>query len=204
MSASLAPFYPVVDSVAWVALLVKQGTRLIQLRIKDRTDETALGDIREALSLCRAAGAELVVNDYWQAAIRAGAGFVHLGQGDLDTADMPAIRAAGLRVGISTHDHAELERALHLDPDYVALGPIYPTTLKVMPFAPQGLERIGEWKRLVGQRPLVAIGGITLERAGCCLDAGADSIAIVSDVTRHPDPPARIRAWLQATRQPAA
>lgn len=200
MSASLDPFYPIVDSVAWVALLVQEGAKLIQLRIKGRTDETALADIEAALALCRASGAELVVNDYWRAAIESKASWVHLGQGDLDSADISAIRAAGLRLGVSTHDHAELERALRLDPDYVALGPIYPTTLKVMPFAPQGLERIDEWKRLVGQRPLVAIGGITLERAAACLDAGADSIALVSDVTGHPDPRARVRAWLQATR----
>ncbi len=201
MTAPLAPFYPVVDSVAWVALLVEQGARLIQLRIKERTDATAYADIEAALALCRTAGAELVVNDYWQAAIRAKAGFVHLGQGDLDGADMKAIRSAGLRLGISTHDHTELERALRLDPDYIALGPIYPTTLKVMPFAPQGLDRIDEWKRLIGNRPLVAIGGISLERAQACFDAGADSIAMVSDVTKHAHPTARIQAWLAATRR---
>ncbi|WP_413991353.1 thiamine phosphate synthase [Labrys okinawensis] len=200
----LDPFYPVVDSVDWVALLVKEGAKLIQLRIKERNDETVLPDVTAALALCRAAGAELVVNDYWRAAIEAGASFLHLGQGDLDTADVPAIRRAGLRLGISTHDHAELERAIRFDPDYVALGPIYPTTLKAMPFAPQGLARIGEWKRLIGGRPLVAIGGISLERAQGCLDAGADVVAMVSDVTRHPDPPARIRDWLAATRHPAA
>nr|WP_181161244.1 thiamine phosphate synthase [Labrys okinawensis] len=199
----LDPFYPVVDSVDWVERLVRQGTRLVQLRIKDRDDETALPDIRAALAICRAHGADLVVNDYWRAAITAGADFLHLGQGDLDTADLAAIRAAGMKLGISTHDHGELARALACEPDYVALGPIYPTTLKVMPFAPQGLERIGEWKELIGDLPLIAIGGITLERAADCLSAGADVIAMVSDVTRHPDPDARIKAWLAATR-PAA
>lgn len=196
----LDPFYPVVDSVDWVERLVKQGTKLVQLRIKDRDDETVMPEIRAALTVCRAYGADLVVNDYWRAAIAAGADFLHLGQGDLDTADLAAIRAAGLKLGISTHDHAELARALACDPDYVALGPIYPTTLKVMPFAPQGLERIGEWKKLIGDLPLVAIGGITLERAPACLAAGADVIAMVSDVVRHPDPDARTQAWLAATR----
>ncbi|MGN8118153.1 thiamine phosphate synthase [Labrys sp. 22185] len=196
----LDPFYPVVDSVDWVERLVKQGTKLVQLRIKDRDDETVMPEIRAALTVCRAYGADLVVNDYWRAAITAGADFLHLGQGDLDTADLAAIRAAGLKLGISTHDHAELARALACDPDYVALGPIYPTTLKVMPFAPQGLERIGEWKKLIGDLPLVAIGGITLERAPACLAAGADVIAMVSDVVRHPDPDARTQAWLAATR----
>ncbi|QEN89075.1 thiamine phosphate synthase [Labrys sp. KNU-23] len=196
----LDPFYPVVDSVDWVERLVKQGTKLVQLRIKDRDDETVVPEIRAALAVCRAYGADLVVNDYWQAAIAAGADFLHLGQGDLDSADLAAIRAAGLKLGISTHDHAELARALACDPDYVALGPIYPTTLKVMPFAPQGLERISEWKKLIGTLPLVAIGGITLERAPACLAAGADVTAMVSDVTRDPDPDARIQAWLAATR----
>ena len=196
----LDPFYPVVDSVDWVERLVKQGTKLVQLRIKDRDDETVMPEIRAALTVCRAYGADLVVNDYWRAAIAAGADFLHLGQGDLDTADLAAIRAAGLKLGISTHDHAELARALACDPDYVALGPIYPTTLKVMPFAPQGLERIGEWKKLIGDLPLVAIGGIALERAPACLAAGADVIAMVSDVVRHPDPDARTQAWLAATR----
>lgn len=196
----LDPFYPVVDSVDWVERLVMLGTRLVQLRIKERDDESALPEIRAALTVCRTYGADLVVNDYWRAAIAAGADFLHLGQGDLDTADLVAIRAAGLKLGISTHDHSELTRALAFEPDYVALGPIYPTTLKVMPFAPQGLDRVGEWKRLVGDLPLVAIGGITLERAPACLAAGADVIAMVSDVTRDPDPDARIRAWLAATR----
>ena len=196
----LDPFYPVVDSVDWVERLVRQGTKLVQLRIKDRDDETVMPAIRAALATCRTHGADLVVNDYWRAAIAAGADFLHLGQGDLDTADLAAIRSAGLKLGISTHDHAELARALACGPDYVALGPIYPTTLKVMPFAPQGLERIGEWKKLIGKLPLVAIGGITLERAAGCLAAGADATAMVSDVTRHPDPDARIQAWLTATR----
>lgn len=196
----LDPFYPVVDSVDWVERLVKQGTKLVQLRVKERDDETVLPEIRAALAICRTHGADLVVNDYWRAAIAAGADFLHLGQDDLDTADLPAIRAAGLKLGISTHDHSELARALACKPDYVALGPIYPTTLKVMPFAPQGLDRIGEWKRLIGGLPLIAIGGITLERAPGCLAAGADVIAMVSDVTRDPDPDARIQAWLAATR----
>jgi len=201
MTPTLDPFYPVVDSADWVARLVEGGARLVQLRVKDRPAGETLAEIRQALATCRAGGAQLVVNDYWEAAIEAGADFVHLGQGDLDDADLAAIRRAGLRLGVSTHDHAELERGLSTDPDYVALGPIYPTTLKVMPFAPQGLARIGEWKRLIGGRPLVAIGGITLERAPLCFEAGADSVALVSDVTRHADPAARIGAWIAATRE---
>jgi thiamine-phosphate pyrophosphorylase len=193
-------FYPIVESAGWVRRLVGAGARLIQLRIKDRADAEVRAQIRAALASCRTAGAQLIVNDYWEIAIDEGADFIHLGQGDLDGADMKRIRAKGLRVGLSTHDHAELERALSFDPDYVALGPIYPTILKAMPFGPQGLERIGEWKRLVGTRPLVAIGGINLERAPLCLAAGADSAAVVTDITLNADPEGRAKMWLAATR----
>jgi thiamine-phosphate pyrophosphorylase len=197
---TLDPFYPIVDSADWVARLAAAGARLIQLRIKDASAAEVDREVRAALATCARYGALLVVNDHWRIAIDEGAAFVHLGQGDLDTADLPAIRGHGLKLGVSTHDHAELDRALSVDPDYVALGPIWPTTLKVMPWAPQGLDRIGEWKRLVGGRPLVAIGGITLERAPACLAAGADSASVVSDIVAAADPEARTRAWIAATR----
>jgi thiamine-phosphate pyrophosphorylase len=199
----LDPFYPIVDSAAWVARLVVVGARLIQLRVKERPEADIRAQTRAALAFCAQSGAQLIVNDYWEIAIDEGAGFIHLGQGDLDDADMKRIRGRGLRIGISTHDYAELDRALSFDPDYVALGPIYPTILKAMAFAPQGLERIGEWKRLVGKRPLVAIGGISLERAPLCLAAGADSAAVVTDITHNADPEGRAKAWLAATRRTA-
>jgi thiamine-phosphate pyrophosphorylase len=150
--------------------------------------------------LCRDAGCQLIVNDYWQVAIEEGCDFVHLGQEDLDSADLGAIRRAGMRLGISTHDDAELERALACDPDYVALGPVYPTLLKKMKWAPQGLEKIGEWKRRVGDLPLVAIGGLTVERAAGVRAAGADIASVVTDITLSADPEARTRAWIAATR----
>ncbi len=187
-------FYPVVDSVAWVARLAKLGVGTIQLRVKDLAHADAVALMREGLAA--AGAAKLVVNDYWEAAIDAKAQHLHLGQEDLVDADIPAIRRAGLTLGLSTHDEAELETALGFDPDYVALGPIYPTTLKAMRFGPQGLAPIGAWKKRIGTIPLVAIGGITLERAGAIYAAGADSIAVVSDITRNPDPDARVRAWL--------
>jgi len=199
---ALDPFYPIVDSADWVVRLLAAGARLVQLRIKDRPPEILRKEISASLAACRAKDAELVVNDYWDIAIDEGADFVHLGQGDLDGADVDRLRARGLKIGISTHDHAELDRALEFAPDYVALGPIYPTRLKPMAFAPQGLERIGEWKKLVGSRPLVAIGGITLERARLCLSAGADVVSVVTDITLNSDPDARARAWALATRSP--
>ncbi|HWJ17621.1 MAG TPA: thiamine phosphate synthase, partial [Geobacterales bacterium] len=169
----LPRFYPIVPDAAWAGRLARVGVKLIQLRMKDVPHTAIAPAIREALVACRAYGCELVVNDYWQEAIDCGAGFVHLGQGDLQTADTAAIRRAGLKLGLSTHSHEELDRALLEEPDYIALGPIYETTLKVMPWAPQGLARIGEWKALAKQ-PLVAIGGITLARAPEVFGAGAD------------------------------
>ena len=193
-------FYPIVDSADWVLRLVGAGAKLVQLRMKDLGAFEIARDIERAKNMCDSAGAQLVVNDFWREAIEAGCDYVHLGQGDLDTADVKAIRRAGMKLGISTHDHAELDRALSHDPDYVALGPIYPTVLKQMPWAPQGLERICEWKKLVGARPLVAIGGLTLERALLCLEAGADSAAVVTDVVRAENPEARAKEWIAATR----
>lgn len=186
-------FYPIVDSLAWVERLCALGVRTIQLRAKELSHPQALALVRATLAV---AGARLVVNDYWRAAIEAGASHVHLGQEDLAEADVAAIRRAGLTLGLSTHDDAELENALRHDPDYVALGPIYPTTLKAMRVAPQGLAPITAWKRRIGKIPLVAIGGIKLEQAPAIYAAGADSIAVVSDVTLNADPDARVRAWL--------
>jgi thiamine-phosphate pyrophosphorylase len=193
---NLPRVYPIVDSAAWVRRLTALGVRLVQLRIKEQPQATLLGEIRAAHGCCAAAGAQLIVNDYWRLALEAGCDFVHLGQGDLDNADVAALRRAGVRLGISTHDEHELERALALDADYVALGPIYPTLLKVMPWRPQGLARISEWKRRVGARPLVAIGGLTLERLPGVFAAGADVAAVVTDIVRAAHPEARAREWL--------
>jgi thiamine-phosphate pyrophosphorylase len=196
----LDPFYPIVPSADWLDRLLPLGVKLVQLRIKERPEGEVRAEVRRSRDLCTAHGAVLVVNDHWQAAIEAGCGWVHLGQGDLDAADILAIRRAGIRLGVSTHDHAELQRALELDPDYVALGPIYETILKQMPWAPQGLERIREWKRLIGARPLVAIGGLTVERAPDVLAAGADILSVVTDIIQNAEPEGRTRAWLEVTR----
>jgi len=192
----LDPFYPIVDDVSWLHRLLPVGVRLVQLRIKDRREDEIREQVRTAKSLCADAGACLIVNDYWRVALDEGCDFVHLGQSDLDEADVPALKRAAVRIGISTHSHEELERALSLGPDYIALGPIYPTTLKVMPWAPQGLARITEWKRRIGAIPLVAIGGLTVERLPAVFEAGADSAAVVSDVLRHATPEARAREWI--------
>lgn len=192
-------FYPIVDSVAWVKRLVRLGVGTIQLRAKDLDDGAALQLVTDALEVVKGTHTQLVVNDYWRAAIVAGARHLHLGQEDFAAADITEIRNAGLTLGLSTHDDAELETALAARPDYIALGPIFPTTLKAMRFAPQGIPKITEWKQRVGNIPLVAIGGIKLEQADEIFAAGADSIAVVSDITQNDDPDARVRAWLAHT-----
>jgi thiamine-phosphate pyrophosphorylase len=189
-------FYPVVDSVTWVVRLARLGVGTVQLRAKDLPHAEALALVRTALQAIAGTATKLVINDYWQAAIEAGAAHLHLGQEDLVDADVAAIRRAGMTLGLSTHDDDELETALRHQPDYIALGPIFPTTLKVMRFPPQGLARINEWKRRIGGIPLVAIGGISLDRAPDIYAAGADSIAVVSDVTQNVNPDARICDWL--------
>jgi thiamine-phosphate pyrophosphorylase len=198
---NIAPFYPIVDSAAWVQRLVRLGARLLQLRVKDQPDDVVRQQILAAKKICGRAGAQLIVNDYWQLALEESCDFVHLGQGDLDTADIQALRKSQVRIGISTHDHAELERALALQPDYVALGPIYPTLLKQMPWAPQGLERITEWKRRIGDLPLVAIGGLTVDRVPGVFAAGADSAAVVTDIVRNADPDQRTREWIEVVER---
>jgi len=190
-------FYPVLPDVTWLERLVPLGVRFVQLRLKDAPEAEVRRQIARAMALCTEHGAQLVVNDYWQAAIDLGADFVHLGQEDLADADLTAIREAGIRLGVSSHDRAELAAAVAAAPDYVALGPIYETKLKKMKWAPQGLERVSLWKQAI-PCPLVAIGGITLERAPDVLAAGADSIAVVTDLVTHPDPEARTREWLAA------
>ncbi|UWR31293.1 thiamine phosphate synthase [Sulfitobacter sp. W002] len=196
---TLPRFYPVFDSAAWVARAVPLGVKLVQLRIKDAPHDLLRQEITTTLDLCRQHGAQLVVNDHWELAIELGADWLHLGQEDLDTADIPAIRRAGLKLGISTHDHAELDRALALSPDYIALGPVYPTILKKMKWTEQGLDRLTEWKARIGDIPLCAIGGMSVARAPGAFAAGADTVAAVTDITLDADPDARMREWLKVT-----
>ncbi len=189
-------FYPIVPDADWVARLVPEGVKTIQLRIKDADAADVRRQIVESLSLTNAHGCQLIVNDYWQEAIETGAKYIHLGQEDLSTADLPAIKAAGMRLGISTHSEEELAIALSASPDYVALGPIYPTKLKVMKWAPQGLARVGAWKERIGSLPLVAIGGITPDRAPAVMAAGAQSVAVITDFMTADNPNDRVRVWL--------
>lgn len=195
----LDPFYLILDSAAWIERLVPLGVKLVQLRIKDRDEATLKTEIRRANGVCAVHGCQLIVNDYWQLAIEEDCDFVHLGQEDLAAADLLAIKDAGLKLGLSTHDHSELETALAAEPDYVALGPIYPTGFKQMKWTPQGLERIRAWKDKVAPMPLVAIGGLNPERLDGVFEAGADSAAVVTDITLNADSSARTREWIEKT-----
>lgn len=197
----LDPFYLIVDSAAWVRRLVPLGVKLVQLRIKDMDEVPLREEIREAREICARHQCQLIVNDYWHIAIEEACDFVHLGQEDLADADLDAIRAHGLKLGVSTHDDVELDTALAAKPDYVALGPVYPTILKKMKWAPQGVEKIATWKAKVGDLPLVAIGGLRPERLPGVFANGADSAAVVTDITLNPDPEARTRHWLAATAE---
>jgi thiamine-phosphate pyrophosphorylase len=170
-------FYPILEDARWLERLLPAGIRFVQLRNKELEGAELRREIREARRLCEDAGARLVVNDHWREALAEGVDFVHLGQEDLAAADREALQRAGVALGVSTHDR-----------------------LKVMPWAPQGTERIAAWKRRIGRLPLVAIGGLTVERVPEVLAAGADALAVVTDLTLHRDPPARVREWREATR----
>ena len=193
-------FYLIVGHVSRLELLVPHGVKLVQLRLKDAEDAEVRRQIARARDFCAVHGAQLVVNDYWQAALDLNCNFVHLGQEDMDTADFAALRRAGVRFGLSTHDEAELDRALSHGPEYVALGPVYETLLKKMKWAPQGLDCVTRWKSMVGDTPLVAIGGLTPDRLPGVFAAGADSAAVVTDIQQAQDPEARTREWIAACR----
>lgn len=184
--------YPVVDSVHWIERLLEAGVRTLQLRIKQTASPSVAQQIADAINLARQASARLFINDHWQLALQYQAYGVHLGQEDLSTADIPALRQAGLRLGISTHDTAEITKALAIHPSYIALGHIFPTQTKAMPSPPQGLNTLTHHVSMLAPYPTVAIGGITLERAPEVLATGVGSIAVVSAITHAAD-------WRSAT-----
>ncbi|MFD2207128.1 thiamine phosphate synthase [Kiloniella antarctica] len=193
----LNPFYQIVDNANWLPRLLPVGLKLVQLRIKDAEEDEVREQITLAQELCNQYQTQLIINDYWELAIELGCDFIHLGQEDLDDADIGEIRQAGLQLGVSTHDENELDRALDLEPDYIALGPVYPTILKEMHWEPQGAENVRRWKEMVGHIPLVAIGGLSVERASEIYDAGADTICVVTDVLYNESPEERLQEWLE-------
>jgi len=193
-------FYPIFDHPDWLARMLPLGVKLVQMRIKDLPADETRAALQRSKQLCDAAGAIMVVNDFWEMAIDLDCDWIHLGQEDLDDADMVAIRRAGLKIGISTHDEDELDRALAEQPDYVALGPVYPTILKKMKWVEQGLDRVQQWKNRIGDLPLVGIGGMTIDRAAGVYAAGADIVSVVTDITLNENPEDRLKGWVKATR----
>ncbi|MGK7244565.1 thiamine phosphate synthase [Buttiauxella agrestis] len=186
--------YPVVDSVEWIERLLGAGVRTIQLRIKDKHDDDVEVDIVAAINLSLRYKARLFINDYWRLAIKHRAYGVHLGQEDMDVANLDAIRDAGLRLGLSTHDNMEMDRALMARPSYIALGHVFPTNTKQMPSAPQGLAQLAAHIKTLGDYPTVAIGGISIERVPFVLKTGVGGVAVVSAITQAAD-------WRAATAQ---
>ncbi|WP_162837886.1 thiamine phosphate synthase [Vibrio nigripulchritudo] len=180
--------YPVVDTVEWVARLLELGVKTVQLRIKDSQDPGLESKVKQAIELGQQYDAQVYINDYWQLAIKHGAYGVHLGQEDLEVAELDDIADAGLRIGLSTHGYYEILRIKQVNPSYIALGHIFPTTTKVMPSRPQGLVRLELYQKLVGAFPTVAIGGIDLERAPLVWKCGVSSLAVVRAITLSDDP----------------
>jgi hydroxymethylpyrimidine kinase/phosphomethylpyrimidine kinase/thiamine-phosphate diphosphorylase len=206
MPQSTRGLYAVVDSSDWVARVVARGVRLVQLRIKDAPGDVLVREIRRAVAIARAAGVTLVVNDHWALALELGAHGVHLGQDDLERADIDALHHAGLLLGISTHSYWEVCRARALRPSYIACGPIHATTLKEMPWIPQGDANLAYWCSLLADTPVVAIGGMDPPRARAAMHAGAWAVAVVGAITRSDDPPAAIaalQAAVDVTPEPA-
>ncbi|GEK95960.1 thiamine phosphate synthase [Gluconobacter kanchanaburiensis] len=206
MSSLPSRIYAVVDHPRWVERLGGAGLRFIELYLRDMPEEDIRAQAQLAQELATRCNVSLALNRYWQIAIELGYEWVHLGPEDLETADLDAIRTAGLRFGISTHDHVELETALSCKPDYVSFGPVWATQLRGVPLSGRGLERLVEWRELCGNVPLVAIGGMTIPRMRDCFAAGADTVAAMSAFIAHEDPEGQVREWLKAvsTEAPTA
>lgn len=188
-------FYAVVPTADWVERMVKAGADTVQLRNKDLSGDDLYREIERCVAACQGSETQLFINDHWEMAVKAGAYGVHLGQEDMDTADLSAIEAAGLRLGLSTHSVSELDRALSVNPSYVASGAIFPTTTKQMPTAPQGLNNLRQYVQQAGDTPVVAIGGIDLNNAREVLATGVASLAVVRAVTEAADPEAAVKAF---------
>ncbi len=187
--------YAVMPSAQWVRRVLDLGVTTVQLRVKDAPPDVLAAEIAASVAAGSAHGARVFINDHWREAIDAGAYGVHLGQEDVETADLAAIAAAGLRLGLSTHGYYEMLRALHFRPSYLAFGAVFPTATKTVATAPQGLARLARYKRLLdGVVPLVAIGGIDLTKLPSVLETGVGSAAVVSAITGADDPAVAVAA----------
>ncbi|NHO88696.1 thiamine phosphate synthase [Pseudoteredinibacter isoporae] len=192
--------YPVVDRYQWLERLLPLGIHTIQLRIKDLDGQALKEEIEKSIALARESNCRLFINDHWELAIEMGAYGIHLGQEDLDKADLRAISQAGLRLGISNHTHFELIRCLAINPSYIACGPVFATQSKDMPWIPHGLNGLRYWcESLMSfqNRPLVAIGGINRENISEVAQCGSSGIALISAITEAESPEKATRELLQ-------
>jgi len=196
----LDKFYPIFNTSEWLKRLLPIGIKFVQLRIKDKSKKEIQSEIKKAKLLCYDFNAQLVINDYWEMAVDEKCDFVHIGQEDLVNCDIKKLKSNNVKIGISTHDREELKTALLHLPDYIALGPIYPTILKKMKWTQQGVDKLSEWKKQISDIPLVAIGGMTPPRSTKAFIAGADIVSAVTDITLNPDPEARVKEWLEITK----
>jgi thiamine-phosphate pyrophosphorylase len=192
-----ARFYPIAPDYITAEKYIIAGVKFLQIRLKELSESDIQYQLKNAVALAKKHDVQLVINDFWESAIALNADWIHLGQEDLHIADMEAIKKAGLKLGLSTHDNTELHIALRHNPDYIALGPVYFTKLKAMKWNPQGLDTVKHWKTLCNGVPLVAIGGITLEKATDVFNAGADCVSFVTDITHHETPDIRLRQWIE-------
>jgi len=192
--------YAVLPDAAWVGRMARAGVPTVQLRFKSEDPAAIAREVRAAISAVAGTQTLLFINDHWRLALEAGAYGVHLGQEDLAGADLDAIRAAGVRLGVSTHGYAELVRADALSPSYVAMGAVFPTTLKRMVTAPLGTSRLAAYARVLRDYPLVAIGGIDLGRLPEVLESGVGSVAVVRALVDAQNPEAAVAQLMEALR----
>lgn len=188
--------YAVLPDAAWVGRMARAGVPTVQLRFKSDDEDAVQREVESAIDAVRGTGARLFINDHWQAAIHAGAYGVHLGQEDIDLADLGAIRDAGLRLGLSTHGYAETLRADRISPSYIAMGAVYATTLKQMATVPQGPGRLAAYARLMRLHSLVAIGGIDAARLPQVLKSGVRSVAVVRALVTAEQPEVAAAYWI--------
>ncbi|PIT59544.1 thiamine phosphate synthase [Snodgrassella alvi] len=188
-------FYAVVPSAEWVARMVDAGANTVQLRNKTAIGSALYREIERSVAYAKDSPTQLFINDFWWEAVDCGAYGVHLGQEDLESADLVMIQSSGLRLGVSTHSPEELTKALAVKPSYVACGAIFPTTTKTMPTQPQGLDKLRQYVVQAGSTPTVAIGGIDLSNAREVLATGVSSLAVVRAVTEAAEPEKIVKAF---------
>ena len=180
-------FYPIVADARWYELVASCGAKTIQLRIKSGSKHKIEEEVGLCSEIAAKYGAKLIVNDHWEIALKFKAYGVHLGQDDLKTADLSAIRKSETRLGISTHCFHELATAMFYKPSYIAFGAIYGTTSKEMEFKAQSTALLRRWVKYASC-PVVAIGGITLSNVKDVVRTGASGIAVISAITQAEDP----------------